>query len=71
MVTNCAPLLADMILYSYEAEYMQNFIKSGEATVAKLFNYTYRYIDGVLSLNYPKCGDYVNAIYHSEVKIRR
>ena len=70
MGTNCAPLLADLFLYSYEAEFMQNLVKSGQKTVAKSFNSTYRYIDDVLSLNNPKFGDYVNAIYPSELEIK-
>ncbi|KAJ8314953.1 hypothetical protein KUTeg_007103 [Tegillarca granosa] len=49
--TNCAPLLADLFLYSYESEFLQNLVKSGKKTVDKSFNYTYRYIDDVLSLN--------------------
>ena len=27
MGTNCAPLLADLFLYSYEAEFIQNLLK--------------------------------------------
>ena len=30
MGTNCAPLLADLFLYSYEAEFIQTPIKSGK-----------------------------------------
>ena len=30
MGTNCAPLLADLFLYSYEAEFIQTLIKSGK-----------------------------------------
>ena len=29
MGTNCAPLLADLFLYSYENEFLDNMIKSG------------------------------------------
>ncbi|KAJ8320279.1 hypothetical protein KUTeg_001866 [Tegillarca granosa] len=68
--TNCVPLLADLFLYSYESKFLQNLVKSGEKTVAKSFNYTYRYIDGVLSLNNHKFGEYVNAIYPSELEIK-
>jgi hypothetical protein len=27
MVTNCAPLLADLFLYSYESEFLQKLVK--------------------------------------------
>ena len=32
MGTNCAPLLADLFLYSYEAEFIQTLIKSGDVS---------------------------------------
>ena len=63
MGTNCAPLLADIFLYSYEAEFIQTLIKSGKRHLAKSFNFTYRYIDDVFSLNNHKFSDYVYDIY--------
>ena len=30
MGTNCAPLLADLFLYSYEAEFIQGLVQKGE-----------------------------------------
>ena len=38
MGTNCAPLLADLFLYSYEAEFVQNLIKNGQKKLAQSFN---------------------------------
>ena len=37
MGTNCAPLLADLFLYSYEADFMQNLNKTGLKYVALSF----------------------------------
>ena len=68
MGTNCAPLLADLFLYSYEAEFIQTLIKSGKRHLAKSFCFTYRYIDDVLSINNPKFGDYINIIYPVELE---
>ena len=70
MGTNCAPLLADLFLYSYEAEFIQTFIKSGKRQLAKSFNFTFRYIDDVLSLNNSKFSDYINDIYPEELDIK-
>jgi len=47
MGTNCAPLLADLFLYSYEAEFIQRLLKQGDKKLACSFNFTYRYIDDV------------------------
>jgi hypothetical protein len=36
MGTNCAPLLADLFLYSYEADFIQGLLKKNEKfTVSK------------------------------------
>ena len=70
MGTNCAPLLADLFLYSYEAEFIQTLIKSGKRHLAKSFNFTYRYIDDVLSINNPKFGDYIDFIYPVELEFK-
>jgi len=53
MGTNCAPLLADLFLYSYETEFLQNLVKNKKIKDARSFNFTYRYIDDVLSINNP------------------
>ena len=44
MGTNCAPLLADLFLYSYEAEFVQNLLQAGKKHLAQQFSFTYRYI---------------------------
>ena len=51
MGTNCAPFLADIILYSYEAEFIQTLLSAGREQLASRFNFTYRYIDDVLYIN--------------------
>ena len=45
MGTNCAPLLADLFLYSYENEFLDNMIRSGHRRLARSFNLCYRYIE--------------------------
>ena len=50
MGANYAPLLADLFLYSYEAEFVQSLLKAGKKHFAQPFDFTYRYIDDVLSL---------------------
>ena len=51
MGTNCAPLLPDLFLYSYEAEFTQSLLSAGRKRLASQFNFTYRYIEDVLSIN--------------------
>ena len=51
MGTNCAPLLADHFLYSYENEFLDNMIGSGHSRFARSFNIRYRYIDDLIVFN--------------------
>jgi hypothetical protein len=68
MGTNCAPLLAALFLYSYEADFIQGLLKKNEKKLA--FNFTFRYIDDVLSLNNFRFGDFVDRIYPIELEIK-
>ena len=70
MGINCAPLLADLFLYSYEADFIQGFLKKNEKKLARSFNVTFRYIDDVLSLIYSRFGDFVDHIYPIELEIK-
>ena len=45
MRTNCAPLLADLFLYSYEAEFVQKLLSNKQKTLSASFNFSFRYID--------------------------
>ena len=51
MGTSCAPLLADLFLYSHEVDFTQGLLKKNEKKLARSLNFTFRYIDDVLSLN--------------------
>ena len=70
MGTNCAPLRADLFLYSYEADFIQGLLKKNEKKLARSFNFTFRYIDDVLSLNNSRFGDFVDRIYPIELKVK-
>ena len=63
MGTNCAPLLADLFLYSYEAEFIQGLMQKKQKKLAQSFNFSFRYIDDVSSLNNPHFKDYLHLIY--------
>ena len=70
MGTNCAPLLADLFLYYYEADFIQELLMKKDEKLAISFNSTFRYIDDFLSLNNSKFGDYVERIYPIELEIK-
>ena len=56
-------LLAILCLYSYEAEFVQSFLKAGKKHLAQQFNFTYRYIDDVLYLRNTKFAEYLEVIH--------
>jgi hypothetical protein len=68
--TNCAPLLADLFLYSYEVDFIQGLLKKNEKKLARSFNFTFRYIDDVFSLNNSRLCDFVDRIYPIELEIK-
>ena len=70
MGTNCAPLLADIFLYSYEAEFIQSLLSAGKKRLASQFNFIYRYIDDVLSINNPEFENYLGQMYPPELEIK-
>ena len=51
METNWTPLLADLFLYSYENEFLDNMIRSGHRRLARSFNLCYKYIDDLIVFN--------------------
>jgi hypothetical protein len=70
MGTNCAPLLSDLFFHSYEADLIQGRLKKNEKKLARLFNFTFRYIDVVLSLNNSRFGYFIDRIYPIELEIK-
>ena len=59
-----------MFLYSYEADFIQGLLKKNEKKLAKSFNFTFQYIDDVLSINNSRFGDFVDRIYPIGLEIK-
>ena len=70
MGTNCAPLLADLFLYSYESEFLQKLVKDKKIHEARAFNFTYRYIDDVLSINNSRFAEFLPLMYPPELEVK-
>ena len=69
MGTNCAPLLADLFLYSYENEFLDKLVKEGKRKLARKFNLSYRYIDDLISFNNKRYKEFISDIYPKELTI--
>jgi hypothetical protein len=64
MGINYVARLADLFLYSYEADFMQVLLTK---KASRSFNFTFRYIDDVLSLNNTTVDDFVDSSYPFEL----
>ena len=67
--TNCAPLLADLFLYSYDNEFLEKLIKEGKRKLARKFNLSYCYIDDLTSSDNKRFKEFISDIYPKELTI--
>ena len=63
MGTNYAPLLTDIFLYPYETEFIHYLLSTCRKQLASRFNFTYRYIDNVWSINNPEFENNLGQMY--------
>ena len=59
-----------MFLYSHETDSIQGLLKKKKKKLARSFNFTFRNIDDVLSLNNSRFGDFVDRIYPIALKMK-
>ena len=60
MGTNCAPLLANLYLYSYESAFIDRLEASVSVAAARSFHMSFRLIDDLLSVDNPLLHAYIN-----------
>ena len=70
MGTDCAPLLANLYLFSYEYNFMKGLLKNNIFR-AKHFSNSFRYIDDLLTVNNPSFKNEISNIYPSELILKR
>ena len=71
MGTNCAPLVADLVLFCYERDFMLSLSEDNQSGVIKAFNSTSRYLDDLLNINNNFFDSMVNRIYPSELQLNK
>ena len=59
-----------LLLYSYEADFIQGLLKKSEKKLTQSSNFTFRYIDDVLSINNYRFGTFVERIFPIVVEIK-
>ena len=71
MGTNCAPLIADLFLYTFEKDFIQNLVKEKKYDVLRGFSKTSRYLDDILNIDNPWFDTYKDEIYPKELTLNK
>ena len=64
---NCAQLLADLFLYSYENEFLDKLVKESKRALARKLSY--RYINDLISFNNKRFKEFISDICPKELTI--
>ena len=49
--TNCAPLIADLVFFCYERDFLMSLSNDKQADIIDAFNTTSRYLDDILNID--------------------
>ena len=71
MGTNCAPLVADLFLFSYGKDFMLSLSEDTQSDVIEAFYSTSRYLDDLLNIDNNFFDSMVNRIYPSELQLKK
>ena len=71
MGTNCAPLVADLVLFCYEREIMMSLSAEKKAEIIEAFSPTSRYLDDLLNIGVTYFDGMVKQIYPSELQVNQ
>ena len=59
----------DLFLHVYEADFLQVFLNNKARNITQIFNFSFRYIDDVLSLTNSRFGDYIYLMNPNELEV--
>ena len=71
MGTNCAPLVADLLLFCYERDFMLSLSDNNQSDIIDAFNSTSRYLDDLLNIDNPYFEQMVGQIYPTELQLNK
>ena len=71
MGTNCAPLVADLVLFCYERDFILSLSEDNQSDDIEAFNSTSRYLDDLLNIDNNFFDSMVNRIYPSELQLNK
>ena len=71
MATNCVPLVADLLLFCYEGDFMKSLSRENQADINESFNSTSRYLHDLLNINNIYFEHMVDQIYPAELQLNK
>ena len=71
MGTNCAPLVADLILFGFERDFMLSLSDKNQTDIIEAFNSIARYLDHLLNIDNPYFEKKVGQIYPTELQLNK
>ena len=71
MGTNCVHLVADLLLFCYERDFMASLSRGNQADIIEAFNSTFRYLDELLNINNIYFDQMMHRIYPTEFQLNR
>ena len=71
MVTNYAPIVADLFLYCYERDFMLSLSDNNQTDIIEAFNSTSRYLNDLLNIDNPYFEHMVGQIYPTELQLNK
>ena len=71
MGRNCAPLLADLFLFSYERDFMVSLSDEKQSKVIEAFSSTSRYLDDLLNTDNKYFDGLICQIYPSKLQLNK
>ena len=71
MGTNCAALVADLVLFCYERDCMTSLCDDTQADIIVAFKSTSRYFDGLLIIDNPYFEEMATQIYPTQLQLNK
>ena len=71
MGSYCAPLVADLLLFCYQRDFMLSLSDNNQTDIIEAFNSTSRYLDDLLNIDNPYFEQMVDQIYPTELQLNK
>ena len=69
MGTNCAPLVADLLLFCYDRDFMLFLSDNNQTDIIETFNSTSSYLDNLFNIDNPYFEQMIGQIYPTELQL--